>query len=127
MGPPMLIRGTDASTFLKIGILTEFFIPEPDLPCQRRAAGNGGFASCPPVMKQNRCHGDGDSTGAALVGTMAPADLMKQDPGSDGHVQGVYPAEQGDGEKDIAVLPHQGPHSLPFAAHDEADVALEAK
>jgi hypothetical protein len=60
------------------------------------------------------------------AGTAAPADFVKQYPGGDGHIQGVNLAEKGDGEKDIAVLPYQWPHPLPFAAHDETHVAFKA-
>jgi hypothetical protein len=61
------------------------------------------------------------------AGTAAPStDFMKQDPCGDGYIQGVDLAEKGDGEKNIAVLSHQRPHPLAFAAHDEAHVALEA-
>ncbi len=51
---------------------------------------------------------------------------MKQDPGGDGDVQGVDPAEEGDGKQHIAVLSHQRPDPLAFAAHDETHVPLEA-
>jgi len=62
------------------------------------------------------------SAGAAAPST----DFMKQDSSSNGHIQGVDLAEKGDGEKDIAVLPHQRPQPLAFAAHDEAHVSFNA-